>query len=156
MDIYLVQRCRFKDTPNDKITGWDSLFNNDYMGSSEFEFGALPKSLKQLLKNRGAYVCIDSGIKAKDGKSLMLFCLPSVVSDVKEFLISKSENEHTISTKEGVWLKEALSGDSGWVNCNAWWDVENHWVAFMGEENEERIELALDRLEAKWKTEGKL
>lgn len=42
----LIQRVRFNKDSNEHGTGIDRLFAFDYMGSSEFEWGALPKALK--------------------------------------------------------------------------------------------------------------
>jgi len=47
-DYYLVQRMTKKDQPYKNDKGIDSHFDLDYMGSSEFEWGAVPKSLKRL------------------------------------------------------------------------------------------------------------
>ena len=43
MKTWLIQRAKFEDR---KSTGIDSILSFDYMGSAEFEWGALPKSLK--------------------------------------------------------------------------------------------------------------
>ena len=52
MTFYLVQRGTFRDKIDiSKITGIDSIISWDYMGSSEFEFGALPTSLKRIVFN---------------------------------------------------------------------------------------------------------
>lgn len=43
---YYIQRATFQDQPHRE--GIDSILNFDYMGSSEFEFGALNHSLKRI------------------------------------------------------------------------------------------------------------
>lgn len=45
-NVWLVQRIRRRDMPSSK--GIDALFEFDYMGAAEFEFGALPKALKAM------------------------------------------------------------------------------------------------------------
>lgn len=42
----LIQRIRVRKEPYDGAKGIDKFFDFDYMGSSEFEWGALPKALK--------------------------------------------------------------------------------------------------------------
>lgn len=44
--VSCIQRGKFRINSNKK--GIDSLIKFDYMGSSEFEFGALPKSLTHI------------------------------------------------------------------------------------------------------------
>ena len=44
--FYLVQRLSPQEWPNAK--GFDAYFSCEYMGSAEFEWGALPDSLKRL------------------------------------------------------------------------------------------------------------
>ena len=44
---HLIQRGTIKEG---EYTGLDSLINYDYMGAAEFEFGALPKALTNLLQ----------------------------------------------------------------------------------------------------------
>jgi hypothetical protein len=46
----LIQRVRYRK--NDLRKGIDAFFEFDYMGSSEFEWGALPKSLKLMRELR--------------------------------------------------------------------------------------------------------
>lgn len=49
-DIQLIQRGTFKNNIGSvDITGFDSIINLDYMGKAEFEFGALPASLKRMV-----------------------------------------------------------------------------------------------------------
>lgn len=45
---YLVQRILKKDYSAPGKKGVDALFSFDYMGSAEFEFGALPQALKRM------------------------------------------------------------------------------------------------------------
>jgi hypothetical protein len=50
MAYHLVQRCKsYGDTPNPE-RGFDGHFRCEYMGSAEFEFGAIPDSLKRMRK----------------------------------------------------------------------------------------------------------
>jgi hypothetical protein len=47
---YLIQRMTFKPDCKNKTATLSELMTMDYMGSAEFEFGALPKSLKRITK----------------------------------------------------------------------------------------------------------
>ena len=46
--FYLIQRGTFKTT-GEKLTGTNGVVNLDYMGSAEFEWGAIPKAYRRLL-----------------------------------------------------------------------------------------------------------
>ena len=48
----LIQRIRFRKEPYGRMKGVDKFFDFDYMGSAEFEFGALPKALKIMREAR--------------------------------------------------------------------------------------------------------
>lgn len=45
---YLIQRLYLRDPTTDTRRGIDRYFQCDYMGSSEFEWGALPRALREL------------------------------------------------------------------------------------------------------------
>ena len=69
IDSYLIQRANFKNYENDSV-GIDSLLKFSYMGSSEFEFGAIPKSLKRIRENKDLYIQTDIFLKGYDNKKL--------------------------------------------------------------------------------------
>jgi len=51
--LWLVQRCKRDTSP---LPGLDGVFRLDYMGSAEFEFGAVPQSLKRIRAAKGRKV----------------------------------------------------------------------------------------------------
>ena len=53
---YLIQRGKFES--RDFKEGIDSILKFDYMGSSEFEWGALPKSLQAIRDKKEDYVLL--------------------------------------------------------------------------------------------------
>jgi hypothetical protein len=53
MKTQLIQRGKFED--RDFKTGIDSIVVFDYMGSSEFEWGSLPESLKCIQESINEY-----------------------------------------------------------------------------------------------------
>lgn len=48
MAYHLVQRCKNSRGAIDPSRGFDGSFKPEYMGSAEFEFNALPQSLKRM------------------------------------------------------------------------------------------------------------
>ena len=102
----LIQRCTFRfDNARSKM---DRLLALEYMGSAEFEFGAVGKSLKYLRQNKDSLIInriYNSGLAFKS--------FPIEVLHIK----GKEQNtidtlDHILSgstyTKEPVRLKEAL------------------------------------------------
>jgi hypothetical protein len=138
MSFYLIQRCRFKDSRDP--AGVDDLFEFDYMGSAEFEFGSLGDSMREIAKRLPEYVFTKAaGLRAKDCKALMIFCLPGHQVEVARFL-SKEAKKHQHELKERTGLQDALSGaDRPLYRADAWWDIGNHWIAFLGEKNHVRV-----------------
>ena len=53
MDVYLIQRGNFRKS--DRKRGVDNLLSFQYMGSSEFEFGAMGESLKRIRRELHNY-----------------------------------------------------------------------------------------------------
>lgn len=124
MNSYLIQRGRFNNRNFKK--GIDSIIAFDYMGSSEFEWGALPKSLKSIRENLNDYD--DYEIKLND-KIITVFFHKKDKDDVIKIIKDLSENK--------IHLKEYCDL-SKWVNphkcitynCRSdfWWDIDNHFM----------------------------
>jgi len=127
MKPYLIQRARFEN--RDFKTGIDSIIKLDYMGSSEFENGAVPKSLKKIRDNKKEYVFIKFNIQKKD---IIIYCKESEISDVKKYLLELSRGNHKL--KEYCDFKEYINPSKFDLEIQAgyghktdfWWDIENH------------------------------
>lgn len=78
MNTQLIQRGTFET--REYKTGIDSILKFDYMGSSEFEWGALPKSLGRIRENIDSYTYLDVPIK---DKVITVFCKDSQKSEIK-------------------------------------------------------------------------
>lgn len=126
ISIYLVQRGTI-NRPIAEYRGQriSQAVDFDYMGSAEFEFGALPKSLRAIEANTDrATLRVVPEIKS-GASSLRVF---SVMSD-KEFaeylpkLIDLRAGKKT-HTKEYT----AFNADytSEYSKTDFWWDIENH------------------------------
>ena len=152
MSIWLIQRCTIKPTKD--ITGVDSLFEYDYMGSAEFEFGALSDSLKRICANIAKYKTIKTKHKARDGRSLIVLLnevIPTNNAQVLAFLNAEAETPQRL--KERTRLKDRLETGKG---PDAWWDIENDWIAFLGEKNTTRVLEALNGSRLRLQEKGKL
>lgn len=125
MKTYLLQRGNFED--RDYKKGIDSIVSFQYMGSSEFEWGALPESLSRIrdMIDQYIYMPVPMG-----DKTIMVFCKKDRVDEIKPYLISLANND--MHLKEYSDFNSYIK-PSKYDNCrtNFWWDLENHlmfWV----------------------------
>lgn len=126
---YLIQRGEFKSY--DGYPRLSKAVYLDYMGSAEFEFDALPKSLRELEQLRDQlsiiYVAEINIQKKGSSKNIPLKVLSpwkdgsEEWSWYKEKLLSLRADE--LRTKENT----GFALNSGrWYKADFWWDIENH------------------------------
>lgn len=144
---HLIQRVMLKKDPPPNATV-DQTFSFEYMGSSEYEWGALPESLKRITKNFSDYQVIETTIKDCRGESLYLFIPVNIPSgEYAKYLTQIINNQ--IRLKESSYLDYAVSGkglfgeplkpESIFERVKVWWDIDNDiWFTF-GFKNSQRI-----------------
>ena len=156
---YLVQRAKFKKDVVEN-TGIDSILNLDYMGSAEFEFGSLPKSLKEMCeKIANLKVTMVKDVINYKGQRLCLVCSDDQVEDITKFFkaeTDRSSREYRLKEYSGI--SEAVSGkdsrgepvkEDGYYTVEFWWDIDNNWMACFGKENAEKVMAALQKVKVK-------
>lgn len=167
MNSYLIQQGVFKEDVR-VITGIDSIIKMNYMGASEFEWGALPKSLKRIIT---LYRDHKLDIRFQDFNG-HLFTLFIKSDDVKEaesifqmvedlckdpwdkkyhFKIYPHFEQYfkgkTLTVKKrGCKLKTEQVENS--MYCDFWWDIDNDWILFPDQHTTD-VELALEALKEK-------
>jgi hypothetical protein len=120
MKTWLIQRGKFENR-EDK-SGIDSILSFDYMGSSEFEWGALPKSLGNIRSELNEYTYLDVPLK---DKVITVFCKDSHKSDVKLYLTELAENKMRL--KEFSAFDSYIKNDGYFKDrFDFWWDIENN------------------------------
>lgn len=119
---YLIQRARFANNSNKK--GIDSILSFDYMGSSEFEWGALPKSLGRVRANPKDYWL--SNIKIGD-KNIDTLCISDNFDDVVLTLTNLAQNK--IYLKESSYFDRYINNTTKYIfdKVDFWWDIENDY-----------------------------
>lgn len=135
---WLVQAGVFKDNIQE-ITGRNSIIDLNYMGSSEFEWGALPSSTERMLINIDFYDTFEfPEYKNPDGESLIVYApkmfIDHIVSIVDE--LAQGKNYHL---KEYCSLNRYLNGEQTYEYADFWWDIENDFYIFFGEEKKELV-----------------
>lgn len=155
MNFWLIQRGKLKTNKPSEITGLDSLVSYDYMGSAEFELGALFRALGELFQIVDQLAITETGIKREsDNKGLFIISLPGVVNDAKSFIDSQIKDSYKIRLKERSELKDAIVGDDTFgkrqfSETNFWWDIDNNWIAVIGKENARLVIDAIQKSKAK-------
>ncbi len=137
------------------------LWTFDYMGASEFEWGAFPKSVEKFLKHKRISFSIDIKAKdigdsyerayprkgappppeKKDGK-VFIICREDQKDFVEDVirLYAKGKHYEYINTKEAVLLDSALDpiGEDKRRVCG-WYELQNGFFFFTDEQMFERV-----------------
>ena len=125
--FYLVQRMSSRKGTVHPSRGFDGYFELDYMGSSEFEWGAIPKALKSMRR-------VDSVVESQDviisGRVHRVYFVgaPGVSNNAKDFeqWASGDDRKPAFFGKEWTHLPEILSGaKASWIDTDAWWAIED-------------------------------
>lgn len=149
MRSYLVQRGTFKNILKEDVEGMDSLIGFDYMGSAEFEFGALPESLKRIVYNLDCYDRTYIKILDSNGESMVVIANINDMSD--EFVLNLMYlAEEKLRVKETVGIKEYLKGydKNSYRRVDFWWDIQNDFMICFGDENADKIMTSLQNLKS--------
>lgn len=125
--FYLVQRLASKKGTADPSKGFNAFFSLDYMGSSEFEWGAIPKALKSM---RRVACCVEPQDVVISGRVHRVYFVgaPGVSNNAKDFeaWAGGDELRPPFYGKEWTHLPEVLSGPkAAWINTDAWWSIED-------------------------------
>lgn len=121
---YLIQRGKFKDLPKGKGPCRLSVaVSMDYMGSSEFEWGALPKSFRQIESFRPEFKLRVVDTILEDEQPLQVW---SFFDDEQfalyEGYLSNLRFTRNTSTKE---YTDFNVNDRKTSKVDFWWDIEN-------------------------------
>lgn len=147
---YLIQRCESKKTG--PITGFNSAFAIDYMGSSEFEQGALPKSLRRITPKLDQYQIYNTELKDHEGKGVFVICTPERKDQILALLPKLADGSHRL--KETTRFGDMLKGKcSDWDQFHLWWDIEFDWFFCIGKPVAKLLLQALTALKARWDSE---
>jgi len=132
---YLIQRVierqdiqPFKDGLE---LGFDSYFRCDYMGSAEFEFGALPKSLKTFTKNPELKIVEFNHASDQNKENLFIISSEIPAGVYFEAYMEKLLFDELI-LKERSELKSYFFENVSRLRTTIWWDIENHVMFTFG------------------------
>lgn len=128
---YLIQRAEIKTPLAEKNTRLSQAVSFDYMGSAEFEFGALPQSFRKIEAQFKDWKCrIVEDITEGDTPLRVWSALTD--EEFAEYMgylkilraSSKDHNVKRFYTKEAVQF-EVDREPSRYNNTDFWWDITN-------------------------------
>jgi hypothetical protein len=157
MKPYLIQRLRLKKDAPKEPAGFDQLYECDYMGAAEFEYGTLPTSLREITAALDGFEVtkVLPEVLAHDGRRLYTVCHRDYTAEIMALVPDLIADKFRL--KEHTGIKAALTGEKSWYNgMDAWWDVQHCWFLVLGEKNAQRTLVALRALRTRWQAEGKI
>lgn len=129
---YLIQRVSRRQHTNENGKGFDRIFSLDYMGSSEFEFGTIPRALKAMRAAKETvsirFISVGKHTAYFVGTPEML----NVATQLFEDELKPTYSERKFRHKEGTYLYESYNPVKG-KNYNlfdAWWAVDEGMSPF--------------------------
>lgn len=138
--MWLIQRGKWRNENTNKLdiplTGHDGLIDLDYMGSAEFEFGAVAYSMYRIMESFMERKLFDSGIKTRNGLTLWIFCKESDYEAVRAEIAAFIEKPYQL--KEWIHLDTKIreAKPNKYEMDNFWWNIykrdETDWMAFIG------------------------
>lgn len=149
MKFWLIQRGKFRNNLKE-ATGFlgpkpCNLIDPDYMGSAEFEFGAIPKAYRRIHGRFNKYKLHITDLKTYGGVPFCLYCLDNhyeeILSEIKTYL----ETDYRLKERSG--MKSHFNNSSYYKfdrTTNFWWCIDSttpddddklsigDWIAFTG------------------------
>lgn len=123
------------------------IWRYDYMGSAEFEFGAVPKSLDRVigLREENKLVKFEFNVIAKrfnykkeeyeTGEAIVYsVCNENDKADVEKFVNQMAHYNNNLRTKEYVGLSENMCGIEHLSDTVGWHDIDNDYLFFTDKE----------------------
>lgn len=127
---YLIQRVILREEPKTSSKGIDSGFSFDYMGSSEFECGALFHTLKAMRANKRKDMKI-SKIDLPEGRCFYYLGLDAE-KDVAKLIMEDQLGPRSMRLKEGTRIQDSygVKGSRGGRFFDGWWPVDNEYTGY--------------------------
>ncbi len=112
------------------------IFRFNYMGSAEFEFGALHEALDRIAKSREHFIATSVVVEGKPGKKVNVFvlCNSQDVDEITSNIEIWANNPRDLPTKDSVGLQRHLSGDEYVSDQCGWLELYNGYFFFTDKE----------------------
>lgn len=139
---YLIQRVKLSRNKTQGIKSFNDYFDCDYMGSAEFEFGALPKSLKTFTKTSDLK---STKFDTKNSEDKHLYIVSAENNERSKeyyelYFKELQDNDFPFHTKESTYLKSNINGKTKhFTKVDVWWDIENNIMFCFGKSTKDAI-----------------
>jgi len=126
---------------------WDiitQIWRYDYMGSAEFEFGAVPESLERMAKSK-KLIKFETLVKANHYSygnkkrlsaegTVHIICDKEFKDQVAEYIRVMAAAQEKYRTKEYVGLAQSICGAEYYTDTVGWHDIINDYMFFTDKE----------------------
>ena len=116
---YLIQRMNAERREN--RSGVDANFSMNYMGSSEFEWGALPEALRRM---RAANPEAWAPVKIESGKHVAFFVGPVEAIETARTIFADQLGARSVHLKEGTRIKSSYDPGEKYGKLDGWWAID--------------------------------
>lgn len=139
---YLIQSGYFKQNIHD-IKGRKSIIELNYMGSAEFEGGALFNSTKRMLVNMEFYDIFSFPQYVNEKEEPLMVYAPRMFIDHITDIVDRLANS-SYGLKEYCTLNDVIHHQDQIFKTkdDFWWDIENDFYFFFGENHAHLIKEA--------------
>ena len=126
---------------DDAMSLISTIFSFDYMGSAEFEFGAVPTAL-QFIADQVSQGNIVWGTT----NGVFYLCPLQYEDGVKDIISQLLIDEHKFGLKERCGLMDSIQGQNGYSAGKGWLELKNGYMFFIDEKmfNETKILFGLE------------
>jgi hypothetical protein len=128
----------------------NDIWRYDYMGSSEFEWGAIPESLQEIAKNIKNYISGEMEVTGKiydysydystrkeiqEKATIYYMCTKENEKEICEWIKKFSDDKkRNYNTKESVNLADNICKIKCCLDIVGWHDIKNHYLFFTDKE----------------------
>ena len=138
-DILYIQRGTIRKNKDTNKEGLDAFVKFDYMGSAEFEFGALPKSLRRVRSEKQKFIYWEYNLE--NGVVVSVLCYKSYINLIMEKLDAILGDYYRF--KGYCDFKDAVYNPRP-TTSNFWWDIEGDFFFWISDPQlDDKIENAI-------------
>lgn len=118
---YIVQHALFQ---NRERKGIDGILVFAYMGSSEYEFGAMKKSLDRIRISPSTNGFEDFEI---NGKPITIYGRKNKLPEIQGFIVAMSKKEYKFKCRS-LFADYIADIEYEYETADFWWDLENDFM----------------------------